>query len=219
MVCVIPAYNEADTVGTVVSAAKVHCDLVITVDDGSDDDTAINASSCGAVVVSHPFNLGAGAAVKTGVALALSAGATKIVTIDADGQHSAGEIPSILKPIVDGTADLVVGSRKRGGSEGMPFYKRLGNAILAFLASRKSGVQITDSESGFRAMTRNVAERVRYDGMRYSYASELIVRSKQQGYRVSEIPIRSIYPKGRSRGTSIVDGLRIALKTITIRSN
>ncbi len=214
--CVIPAFNEEKTVGDVVNQVKAYCDLVIVVDDGSKDETAGNAAKMGARVVSHPFNLGAGAAVSTGLALAVRAGATRIVTLDADGQHNVAELPMLLRPIVEGEADLVIGSRKRAGSPGMPFYKRFGNAVLAFLASSKSGVRITDSETGFRAMTRVVAENLRPNAMGYSYASEMIVRATQHSYRVVEIPIRTIYPRGRTRGTSLMDGLRIALRTITM---
>ncbi len=214
--CVIPAFNEEATINEIVRNAKTFTDLVIVVDDGSTDQTVRNASTSGAIVVSHPFNLGAGAAVTTGLELAVRADADYIVTVDGDGQHDTADIPLVIKPVLDGKADLVIGSRRWEDARGMPVYKRIGNTLLTFLASRKSRLRITDSESGFRGMTRAVAENVRCDAVGYSFSSEMIVRTNQQGYRVSEIPIHVVYPRGRTRGTSFMDGLRIALRTITI---
>ncbi|EHR79127.1 glycosyl transferase [Thermococcus litoralis DSM 5473] len=107
---IIPAYNEELTIGSVVALAKKYGDVLV-VDDGSKDRTSEIAQKAGAIVIRHEVNKGKGAALKTGFGYALANGYDVIVTIDADGQHNPDEIPLLLKPILEGEADLVIGSR------------------------------------------------------------------------------------------------------------
>ena len=106
VVVVIPAYNEERFIGSVVIQTKSYADTVIVVDDGSSDNTAVVATSAGALVVKHETNQGKGVALNTGFAYARSLGADVVVTIDADGQHDSAEIHAVVDPVLDGDADI-----------------------------------------------------------------------------------------------------------------
>ncbi|MBS7629579.1 glycosyltransferase family 2 protein, partial [Candidatus Bathyarchaeota archaeon] len=122
MACVIPAFNEESTIGSVVKSAKKYCDCIIVVDDGSNDRTRVMAEHYGVNVISHVIRLGAGAAISTGIRAALRYDIDVIVTLDADGQHDPDDIPSVISPLLDG-ADIVIGSRTKERSA-MPLHKR-----------------------------------------------------------------------------------------------
>ena len=131
VVCVIPAYNEEFTISSVVRNAMTICNLVIVVDDGSTDRTVEEATKAKAKVVSHIIRLGVGAALSTGLRAASNHDAEIIVTLDADEQHDPKEIPNVIAPILDGKADLVIGSRISEKNSEMPFRKLVANKILS----------------------------------------------------------------------------------------
>jgi glycosyltransferase involved in cell wall biosynthesis len=153
----IPALNEEDSIAGVI--AEVHAAdpgfEVVVVDDGSSDRTAERASAAGAHVVRLPFNLGIGGAVQTGLMYARDHGFDLAVQVDGDAQHDPAEIAKLLEPIVQGQADLVVGSRFLDGHRYRPpFARRLGIKLFAGLVSLIVGQRVTDTTSGFRAMNR-----------------------------------------------------------------
>ena len=190
---VIPAFQAAATIGDIV--ARVRAVLpdapVIVVDDGSMDGTGQAARDMGATVVTHSYNRGKGVALRTGIARALADGAGAIVTIDADGQHPPAQIPRLLKPLMQGQADVVLGARVRDG--GMPFPRRITNWLSAALASRIGGQPVSDAQTGFRAFTRAVAERVQPAGDRYEYEANFLLDALRAGVRVRSIEIPTIY--------------------------
>jgi glycosyltransferase involved in cell wall biosynthesis len=214
VVCVIPELNEESTISKVVQGAKKYCDSVIVVDDGSTDETAVKAREAGAKVIEHIVTLGTGAALLTGFKAALKAGAEVLLTMDGDGQHDPEDAPRLLKPILDGEADMVIGSRFLGEPKGMPFHKRVGNKMLSALTSIVCGRKITDSQSGFRAYSRKVLETVMHEAPDYAWASEILTLACEKGFRVKEVPIKTIYFKRRFRGASILDGAKIFYETL-----
>lgn len=206
---VIPAYNEQESVGEVVERAKIHADLVIVVDDGSTDDTARAASSAGAIVLRHDKNKGKWAALRRGVGEALRLGADIVVTMDADGQHLPEEIPSLLSALHQ--ADVAVGSRSRGG---MPFIRRLSNAITTGILRSVFGVRVGDSQCGFRAYRRRAAEvliTVESDG--FEGETESLVRLAKAGMKFADVPVSTIYAGERSKIKATRDIYRF-LKTV-----
>lgn len=211
VICVIPAFNEEDVIHDVVKSAKRYCDRVIVVDDGSSDKTAELARKGGAIVVRHPFNLGVGISISTGVSIALSENADVIVTMDADGQHKPDDMPKLIEPIKNKKADLVIGSRFLSGAREMPILRRLGNKMLSALISLYTGVKITDSQSGFRAFSRDLARRISTSSIDYRWASELLISALINGFRVVEVPITPIYVRGRRKGAGFFDAIKIAL--------
>jgi glycosyltransferase involved in cell wall biosynthesis len=204
---VIPAYQAVATIRPVVARtrAEVPAAYVIVVDDGSTDGTASAAQT---FVLGHDENLGKGAALRDGIQAAITHGASVIVTLDADGQHPPEEIPRLVAPIVEGRADLVLGARPRSGP--MPLARRLSNWLSAGLASRIGGQAVSDAQTGFRAFTREVAERVRPTDERYEYETAFLLGALGAGFRVACVPIPTIYDGARSHFRSWADTWRVA---------
>jgi len=187
---VIPAYQAAATIRDVVARtrAAIPAAEILVVDDGSTDGTHAAASG---VAITHDRNLGKGAALRDGIREATARGAAVVVTIDADGQHPPEAIPRLLRPIQEGRADLVLGARKR--DRAMPVSRRITNWLSATLASRIGGQPVSDAQTGFRAFTRAVAERVAPAGDRYEYEANFLLDALRAGFRVSSIEVPTIY--------------------------
>lgn len=203
---VIPAYQAAATIGDIVARTRAAVpDAQITVvDDGSVDGTV---SAAGEFVLCHDENLGKGAALRDGIRDAITHGASVVVTLDADGQHPPEEIPRLLQPITAGHADIVLGARPRAGA--MPAARRLSNWLSAVLATRISGQVVRDAQTGFRAFTRAVAERVHPAGDRYEYEANFLLDALRDGFRVASVEVPTIYG-GRSHFRSWGDTWRVA---------
>lgn len=162
------------------------------VDDGSKDNTANIAKLAGAQVIAHPQNQGKGAALKTGFLAAKDADV--IITMDSDGQHKAGEIPLILEPIMSGEADLVNGSRYLNGNTAeTPLYRRVGQNVLDAATKISGGLDITDSQSGFRAFAGHTLPIFRFHSKDYSIESEMLIEAAQAGLRIKEVQISTTY--------------------------
>jgi len=202
---VMPAYNEERTIGGVLDILRQEgYSKVIVVDDGSRDRTAEIARSKGALVVSHPKNMGLGAALRTGLRVAREQGADRAVTFDADGQHDPKAVRRLLEALDGG--DLVIGVRQHLG---IPLHKRLGNFALNLITYLFSGV-LTDSQSGSRAFNRRALKAIRIRSDRYEVSSEIVIQAKRQGLRLKEVPVKCFYTKySKARGTTIASGVRI----------
>ncbi len=190
---VIPAYQAADTIAAVVSRTRgaVPAATVYVVDDGSRDGTGDVGRRTGATVLAHLRNLGKGAALATGIAAALAQGADVIVTLDADAQHSPEEIPRLAAPVLQGDADLVLGARARAGV--MPWGRRCTNWLSAALASRIGGVAVPDAQSGFRGLSRRVAEAIHPDERGYDYETAFLLAALVRGFVVGFVPVPTLY--------------------------
>lgn len=187
---VIPAFQAATTIGSVVQrtrAALPGANIVV-VDDGSTDGTS---STIAETVLTHEQNLGKGAALRAGIGEAIRQHAEIVVTLDADGQHRPEEIPRLIRPIADGQADLVLGARER--SRVMPVSRRITNWLSATLATRIGGQRVRDAQTGFRAFSRRVAERVSPAGNRYEYEANFLLDALRAGFRVASIDVPTIY--------------------------
>ncbi len=193
IIVTIPAYNEEKTLGKVIGDISRVMDgekyryEILVVDDGSKDRTVEVAKKAGAKVYSHPKNYGLAEAFRTEIEKSLEHKADVIVHTDADGQYRAEEIPKLVREIENG-AELVLGSRFRGKIESMPFVKKFGNRAFSKVVSSVSGVKISDAQTGFRAFTKDVAEKVRISSM-HTYTQEQIIRAVRQKFRVVEVPI------------------------------
>ena len=192
VVVVIPALNEEDCIGDVLAdIPAAACGLAIdtiVVDDGSSDRTAEIARAGGAYVASRRSNSGQGAAFRVGYRLAWDHGGRYVVTLDADGQWDPAEIPTVLEPVVDGEADLVLGSRVLGHAETDDFVRHAGVRVFSLLVRMLTGVTVTDTSSGLRAMLSEVAVTARQEEPQYQ-SSELLLSALARGYRVTERPI------------------------------
>ena len=199
----IPAFNEEKTVGSVIGDVKKVMRKtrqkfeILVVDDGSIDRTAEIARKSGALVYSHPKNLGLAEAFRTEIEKCLERKADIIVHIDADGQYLAEEIPRLIEKIRQGN-DLVLGSRFRGKIESMPLVKRLGNKAFSRVVSQITGLRVTDAQTGFRAFTNDVAKKLSVISS-HTYTQEQIIRAAKQKFRIAEVPVYFRKRNGRSR--------------------
>lgn len=206
---VIPAYNEAKRIGQVLEDLSVLPYKVIVVDDGSDDNTAEIVSSYDKVsLLRHKINRDQGAALQTGNQYALSQGADIIVHFDGDGQFLAKEIAELIRPISEKGYDMVFGSRFLGKKSDLPFLKQYIIFPLARLVNRVFlGIKTTDPQSGFRAMNRSSAEKIKIEQDGKAHCSEIMAKAFEYKLKVKEVPITVIYHEfgqGLSHGFKIL---------------
>jgi glycosyltransferase involved in cell wall biosynthesis len=207
---VIPAFRAAAALPGVLERVKQAAPgaMTVVVDDGSDDDTAAVAACAGAVVLRHPRNRGKGRALGTGLEAAVAAGAAVVVTMDADGQHPPEAIPLLVEPVATGRADLVVGARAR--DRGMPAGRQVSNWLSSALLSRAVGFRVPDSQSGFRAMRRDVAGAVHPRGDRYEFETEFLLLAARAGYRLAAVAVPTVYDGAPSHFRYGADTLAVA---------
>lgn len=190
----IPAYNEEQTLGKVISDIKAvmgrmkHKFRIMVVNDGSKDRTAEIAAEHGAIVFSHPHNYGLAETFRTEMERAKELKPDIIVHTDADGQYRSEDIPRLIEPIIQKKADLVLGSRFLGKIEHMPFMKKLGNKAFSRVISKITKIKITDGQTGFRAFTLDVAKKIDIIST-HTYTQEMIIRAVKEKFRVIEVPV------------------------------
>ena len=187
----IPAYNEEKTIGRVIENTMRYVRDVIVVDDGSSDGTVDVAHSAGATVLRHHKNLGYGSALATGFNYFRDNGAGVVVVLDGDGQHDPSEIPRLIKPLVDGKADVVIGSRFMNCEEkgGIPRYRRFGIGIVNRAWNLASGEERTDTQCGFRAYSRDAVEKMEIRETNMSASLEILDQAAEKKLRVVEVPV------------------------------
>lgn len=200
LIVAIPAYNEESTLPKVLKDIRNELSeeadlLILVVDDGSTDKTVEVAQTSGAdLIVCHERNLGVAHAYKTAIFTALSFGADVICTIDGDGQFKSNEINKLIAPIRRGDADFVIGSRfvNIENNNNMPTLNKITNKLVALMMSFIIGKRIYDTESGFRALSRNAAEELELLG-RVSFSNDMILDLSKKGRKIKEVPITVLY--------------------------
>ena len=207
---ILPAWNEARSIAAVVAECRRAAPGfdVLVVDDGSGDDTARLAAEAGARVVSHPFNLRYGAALQTGYLYALREGYDLAVQIDADGQHDPADVAALSAPILEGRAELVVGSRFHPASTyRMPLLRRVGSAWFRLLVRSLTGLRLGDPTSGLQALHRSVLELYATDAFPLDYPdADILVLAARSGLRVVEVPANMRVESG---SPSMHSGIRV----------
>ena len=197
LVC-IPAYNAESTIFKAVKQCQKFADLVLVINDGSSDNTASLAKDAGADVVNHKQNRGYGSAIKTGLTEGLKRNAKVTITFDADLQHDENDIPKLVKPIIDNTADIVIGSRFLENNDDVKNYRKFGIKVITVLVNSFMNNHISDAESGLRAYgTDSLKELVpilETNGMGMS--SEILLKSSVCKLKIFEIPRKEMYPIG-----------------------
>jgi len=214
----IPAFNEERTIAKVVLEAQKYADKVVVCDDGSTDMTGEIAERLGAVVIRHERNFGKGVALRSLFGAGRKMGADVFVTLDADGQHDAGEIPRLVEPILRDGADVVIGNRFSFDAS-VPAVRRWGNRVLSFLTNLSAG-GVEDTQSGFRAYSRKALDviDVTEDGL--GVDSQILFDAKEKNLRVVEVSVSVKYPKGvkTSKKNLIQHGSEVALSLIELIS-
>jgi glycosyltransferase involved in cell wall biosynthesis len=210
---VVPAFNEEALLAESLQQLCQQYANVVVVDDGSTDDTENIAARFQVFVLRHLMNRGQGAALRTGLDFALARGAQVIVTFDADGQHAVEDVDGLVQPVLQGDADVVLGSRFLGSTEGIPTSRRWILRLGVLFTRLFSRVKITDTHNGLRAFSREAAMKIPIaeDGM--AHASEILDEIRRQGFRYCEVPVRVRYSRrSLQKGQSNWNSLRIAGK-------
>lgn len=215
-VAVIPALNEATRIDAVVKAALPHVDKVIVVDDGSSDGTGDVARAAGAFVLRHPENCGAGAATMTGIEAARRLGATNVVTLDADEQHDAKDIPALLDALKTGV-DVVFANRF-GQRNKIPPIRRAFNAIGNIVTLTATGMWVSDSQCGYKAFGPKAVREIDLRMNGFEFCTEIVRETVQRKWKYAQVPVKVIYSEYTlAKGQSFANGVKTALK-ILLRS-
>lgn len=216
---VIPALNEAKTIGCAINDLRMHgYENIVVVDDGSSDKTEKIAEDMSVIVIKHAINCGVGAATQTGIDHALQSGADIIVTFDGDCQHNADDIENLIEPITRRKYDVVIGSRFLKEQK-IPWSRRLFNKIGNFLTYLISGIYSSDSQSGIKAFSRDAAEKIRIHAFGYEYCSEVFREIKENKLSMLEAPVRVKYSdysmlKGQNFSRGLETGLKLLVRSL-----
>jgi glycosyltransferase involved in cell wall biosynthesis len=209
-IIIIPAYNEERAIGSLIAEIRrVVGDAmdIVVINDGSSDNTAGEASQAGAVVVTHPFNMGYGTAIQTGYKYARAMGYDYLVQIDGDGQHDPAFIPRLLEPVLHGTAGLTLGSRFLDfNNYRPPLIRRAGMVFFGSLVSLLIGKRISDPTSGYQAFNRSVIELFTDDSFPCDYPdADVLLTLGLAGFSICEIPVRMF---ANTSGKTMHSGLK-----------
>jgi len=204
---VIPAYNEEETLGDVLSDLAKHEYNVVVIDDGSTDATAEIVLQYSVVLLRHLINLGQGAALQTGIDFILQyKNALAIVTFDADGQHCPSDIENLLEPLINDHADVTLGTRFGQGSkpENLPTIRRMILKLAVIFTRITTGLKVSDTHNGLRAFSISAAQKIEINQNRMAHASELLSQISKQKMRYVEVPVRVKYTEySKKKGQSI----------------
>ncbi|MFC1864229.1 glycosyltransferase family 2 protein [Chloroflexota bacterium] len=217
VIAAIPCFNTEHFIRDVVSRAKKYVNQVIVIDDGSHDGTTESAKTAGALVINHSSNRGYGESIKSCFEAAKTNGADILVILDGDGQHIPEELPHVLDPILNKEADLVIGSRFLGENHSMPRYRRFGINVITWLYNLGSKVKVSDAQSGLRAYSRKLVDTISLRERNMSISIEILVKAKEKGFIIKEVPISCIYYQSSLGIGAIKHGLSVALNVIKLR--
>jgi glycosyltransferase involved in cell wall biosynthesis len=216
---VIAAYNESRSIRGVVNRLRQTYANVVVVDDGSTDGTADCLTGSGAYVLRHIVNRGQGAALQTGIAFSLAEKAEIILTFDADGQHDAGDIDTLIAPVAAGEYDVVLGSRFLGRAVDIPMRRLLVLKAGILFTRVVSRMRVSDTHNGLRAFSRRAAESIHITIDRMGHASEILDQVREHGLRYCEVPVTVTYSqysleRGQSSWNALVIGSQMLLKKV-----
>lgn len=215
-IVVIAAYNEEKYVGKVVNDVSKYVDMVVVVDDGSKDKTANVIKNKKAVILKHPINLGQGAALQTGFDYAKRFNPKVVVTFDADGQFLSKEVPRIIKPILDGKVDVVLGSRFLGKTINMSTARKYILKLGILFTWIFSEIKLTDTHNGFRALSNRALNKIEITQNRMAHASEIIDQIKTKELSYVEVPVTVKYDDySKAKGQSSLNSVKILLELIS----
>jgi glycosyltransferase involved in cell wall biosynthesis len=216
---VVAAYNEERKIGDVIDDLHAHGYTdVIVVDDASPDRTSEVARSRSAQVVRHTRNTGQGGALRTGIRTALARGAEIIITFDGDGQHRAADIAGVVAPVLQGRADVALGSRFLGEAPGIQKRKWLTLKGSILVERLLLGLKLSDVHNGFRALSRKAAETIEItcDGM--AHASEIVAEIHDHRLRYVEVPVTILYDEyTKQKGQSILNAFHILREILDMK--
>ena len=205
---VVPVFNEEETVGRVVEAARAYGPVLV-VDDGSRDESAEAARRAGAEVIRHPHRCGKGAAIRTGIVAARERGASAVVTLDGDGQHSPTDLGLLLGAAQARRRTIVIGGRL-DDTDALPRERLNAIRVAGFFMNWACGLKLYDTQSGFRVYPIELFDDIRVSRGGFVFETEVLVAGVARGWRVHEVPIAALArARERSRFRPVSDGVAI----------
>ncbi|MDP2920778.1 MAG: glycosyltransferase family 2 protein [Candidatus Omnitrophota bacterium] len=204
---IIPTYNEARTIGAIVSQLDQRGFRVVVVDDGSGDRTVIDANRSGAELIIHSKNSGKGRCIREGMDHALKNGCEAVITMDGDGQHSLADIDKFIAEYKRSGADVIVGNRLHNPRK-MPLIRRCTNRLMSFMISFLIAERVDDSQCGYRLISRKAMEAMALRTTKYEIESEILMEAKRRGLKISSVKIDSIYDGEISQINPFLDTVR-----------
>jgi len=210
----IPAYNEESSIQDVIKKSIPHVDKVIVCDDGSTDNTAKVAKEAGAVVLSHDKNQGYGAAVATLFEYARKQNANMMITLDGDGQHNPDHIPLLINAITTHNVDVAIGSRFLDDNTSTSGYRKTGIKIITSAANYGTNLKVTDSQSGFRAYSKNAISVIHPTEQGMSVSTEILLKISNKGLSIAEVPISISYEGDTSEQHPVSHGISVLMGTL-----
>ena len=210
----IPAYNEESSIQDMVKKSLPYVDKVIVCDDGSTDKTAKMAKEAGAIVLSHDKNQGYGAAIATLFDYARKQNANMMITIDGDGQHNPDQIPLLINAITTHNVDVAIGSRFLDDSTRATGYRKTGIKIITSAANYGTNLKVTDSQSGFRAYSKNAIDVIHPTEEGMAVSTEILLKISNKGLSIAEVPITISYEGDTSEQHSVPHGVSVLMNTL-----
>ena len=216
----IPAYNEEENIAKVIVKLQKIADKIIVCNDGSSDLTGEIAEKMGVEVINHPKNFGYGAAIRSIFLKAVELDTDMLVTFDADGQHRIEDIQSVIQPILDGKADIVIGSRflDKKNSENVPRYRKLGIKTITNLTDSITDLKLTDAQSGFRAYEKKVLKEINPSEYGMGVSTEILIKASKKKFKVKEVPITILYDGDTSTHNAVSHGTSVIFSTLKFAS-
>ena len=210
----LPAYNEEKNIAKIIVQLKKVADQIIVCDDGSTDSTSIIAESLGAIIIKHPKNLGYGSAIRSIFLKSREINSEVLVTIDSDGQHKIEDIEKVVKPVVDGRADISIGSRFLDKHDNAPKYRKLGINIITKVTNSSLSEKITDAQSGFRAYNNKVLQALTPSDSGMGISTEILIKSSNLGIKIAEVPTEIQYEGDTSSQNPVSHGTEVLMSTL-----
>ena len=210
----IPAYNEENTISDLIKTAKKYVDKVIVCDDGSTDKTLDNAKLAGAEIISHKKNQGYGAAIISLFEYCRMQNADVMVTLDGDGQHDPNQIPILIDTMLQHNVDVVLGSRFLDDNVAVPGYRKHGIKIITSAANFGTDFKVSDSQSGFRAYSKNAIDAIHPTEQGMAISTEIILKISNKGLSLAEIPITTSYDGDTSEQNPVPHGVSVLANTL-----
>ena len=215
----IPAYNEEKNIASIIVKLKKIVDTIIVCNDGSNDSTSEIAKNLGVIVIDHSKNLGYGAGIHSIFRKAKEINSDVLVTIDADGQHRIEDIKKVVEPIEKGEADLIIGSRFLDTAQKqIPGYRKIGIKLITKVTNSSLKNKITDSQSGFRAYSKNVVSKLNVSDSGMGISTEILIKSSALGFRIAEVPITVLYDGDTSTHNPVSHGTSVLFSTLKYTS-
>ena len=215
----IPAFNEEKNIAGIISKLKRITKDIIVCNDGSTDLTADIAEEMGALVINHEKNLGYGGAIRSIFLKAKDLNGDVLVTFDADGQHRIEDIDKVINPVLDGQSDIVIGSRFLDDNEKeVPQYRKVGIKVITKITNATIKKDLTDSQSGFRAYSKQVLNEIRPSESGMGVSTEILIKANSKNLKISEVPIKILYGENSSTHNPVVHGSSVIFSTIKFTS-